>query len=138
MYAKLRTQLGPGTAAPRPPRQNFIKRLVADGGAKVVMLAKPVLHVQYTRFVPILHAVKGLQLDDAFCQLKWSRKLLARRVEGVVAEFGLVAKEMGFDLSQTYIGKQQQHLLLLLVVVVVAIFTMVATSIRPTHRLLTY
>lgn len=64
-----------------------------------------VLHIRPARFFKLLEEIKGLTLDEALIQLRFHRDLVGSRYLGLLTESIIKAKEAGFDLAKTYIGK---------------------------------
>nr|KAJ3418158.1 hypothetical protein HK105_000272 [Polyrhizophydium stewartii] len=85
--------------------RGFLERLERDGGSKILQLNRSVLHVEYTRFVEVCNAIKGLTLDEALLQLAWHDKPIGRRMRDMLELFIMQAKEAGFDLKRTYVAE---------------------------------
>ncbi|KAI9363995.1 hypothetical protein DFJ73DRAFT_810558 [Zopfochytrium polystomum] len=85
-------------------KELFMERLRADGGDKIVTFSQNILHVDYTRFVSVLTDIRGLSLNDALLQLKWQRKKISLKMEQVLANAIVKAKDEGLDLSKTYVA----------------------------------
>ncbi|KAJ3353224.1 Nucleoside diphosphate kinase A [Entophlyctis luteolus] len=86
------------------PHAQLLARLRADGGNKISVLRANVLHVLYSRFVPLLSDIRGLSLKDALLTLKWHRKRITRKMVDVMEKAIVKAKEDGLDLDRTFVA----------------------------------
>ncbi|KAH6565850.1 hypothetical protein BASA50_000071 [Batrachochytrium salamandrivorans] len=84
-------------------RPNFLKRLSADGGDKILRLQYSFVHVEYTRFIELCSNLKGLSLNDALLQLAWHQRPITKRMMEAIEACIVHAKEEGYDLNRTYI-----------------------------------
>ncbi|KAI8831561.1 hypothetical protein BC829DRAFT_409507, partial [Chytridium lagenaria] len=85
-------------------RQGFLDRLKEDGGEKIITYRQNFLHVEYSRFLPLVSQVKGLTIEEALLQVRWLRKRISRKMEEALSEAIVKAKDSGLDLSKTYIA----------------------------------
>ncbi|KAI8812278.1 hypothetical protein BJ742DRAFT_768357 [Cladochytrium replicatum] len=83
---------------------NFLKRLIHEGGDKIVLFSSHFLHVEYTRFITLCDQVKGLSLEKALLQLRWHQKPITKKFESALRKAIVKAKEDGLVLSKTYIA----------------------------------
>ncbi|ORY37049.1 hypothetical protein BCR33DRAFT_721690 [Rhizoclosmatium globosum] len=93
----------------KDPHSRLVARLTADPSAgpnaKVSTFRVNVLHMHYSRFVPLLSDLRGLSLADAFNQLRWLRKRVSSKVTAELEKALVKAKEVdGLDLNKTYVA----------------------------------
>ncbi|KAJ3069827.1 hypothetical protein HDU99_002828 [Rhizoclosmatium hyalinum] len=108
---KLEQTLFPESSSSRTkdPHSRLVARLTADPSAgpnaKVSTFRVNVLHMHYSRFVPLLSDLRGLSLADAFNQLRWLRKRVSSKVTAELEKALVKAKEVdGLDLNKTYVA----------------------------------
>ncbi|KAJ3412785.1 hypothetical protein HDV05_000252 [Chytridiales sp. JEL 0842] len=82
----------------------FLERLKRDGGDKIITFKRNYIHVEHTRFIPLLSQIRGLPLDQALLQIKWLRKKISLKLEEAMEGAIVKAKESGLELSKTYIA----------------------------------
>lgn len=71
---------------------------------QIVTLSRNYLHTLHTRFNFVGDQVKGLSLEQALLQLKWTRKEVSKKLRNALEEAIVMAREQGFNLSKTYVG----------------------------------
>ncbi|KAK5665212.1 hypothetical protein QVD99_008057 [Batrachochytrium dendrobatidis] len=92
-------------------RPNYLSRLAADGGNKILRLKHSYIHVDFTRFIELCTNIQGLSLNDALLQLAWHDKPITSHMMKAIECCIVYAKEEGYDLEKTYIGKDGEVIL---------------------------
>lgn len=88
-------------------KRDFLTRLRQDGGDRILRVKQTFFHIKHVRFIPICMQLKGLTLNQALLQLSWNSKTSAKKYGRILEESIIAAKESGFDLKKTYIGKDK-------------------------------
>ncbi|KAJ3097002.1 hypothetical protein HDU97_005338 [Phlyctochytrium planicorne] len=85
-------------------RKGFLERLKEDGGDKIVTFARNFIHVDHTRFIPLVAQVRGLSVTEAMLQAKWLRKRISTKFVTALEEAMEKAKKEGLDLEKTFVA----------------------------------
>lgn len=68
--------------------------------------------MQASRFQSLCDQIKGLTLEQALLQMRWHRRQICRPMTDAITQGIVQAKESGYDLSKTFVGKTLKRALI--------------------------